>query len=230
MATAKLNHEYAWRIGAVGLLLLGLSIWSVYDGAIAWPRANRQLEAARPFLAAFSDKAIMTPEAWLSSSEDLPDSFPLKQAFDFAEAPLPRKLVQELSEITHPEGSEPEYRRARAKAADELFARDVYPAGKCKGQFVQAAVLFILCCLAFRAVLSKRNTVYVADDNGLSGSGFGNAAIPWGDVKEVDWSRWDTKGIIALKTASGARHVLDGWHFRGMRDIAAEIERHFPRK
>lgn len=229
MATARLNREYAIRMTFVGALLAALALWSVYDGAVAWPRANRQLASVRPFLAEYSAKAIMTPEAWLSATDEAPDSFPLRDAFAKAGVPLTRKLVQELSEITHPEGNEPELRRARAERADELFSRDLYPAGKCQGQFVQAAVLAILALLAFNAVWSKRGTEYVVDENGLSGNGFGAAPVPWSDVKSVDWGRWESKGVIAVKAAGGRRFVLDGWHFKGIRDIAAVLEERYPR-
>ena len=230
MITASLNREYATRMIGVGAILLGLAVWSLYDGAIAWPRANANLAKVRQILVDSCKKGGVTPEAWLATAEDRPGTFLLKEVFAKEGLPLPRSLVMEVSEITHPEGNSEEARRARAKAAAELFSRDLYPSGKCRGQFVQAAVLILLALLAFRAVWAKRGIEYSVDDAGLSGSGFGKAPIPWADVTSVDWSRWDAKGIVAVVTTGGKRHVLDGWHFRGVRDIVAELEKRFPRE
>ena len=226
MAKATLNGEYATRICGVGAVMLALAAWSVYDGAVAWPRANGDLAAVRETLVESSATGGMAPELWLATNDG--GSFPLKEVFEGAGRRLPRALVVSLGEITSPAGDGVEERRARAAAAAELFKREIYPDGKRRGQFVQAAVLAVLALLAFRAVWSKRGVEYVADDAGLSGSGFGGATIPWDDVKSVDWSRWREKGIVALTTARGVRHTLDGWHFRGVRDIAAEIARRHP--
>ena len=228
MATAKLNREYAMRMGGVGAMLVAFAAWSVYDGAVAWPRANADLAKARPALEARAVGRIMTPEDWLASQDGQPESFPLKEVFEKEGIPLSRKLVMELSEITHPAGDSPDARRARAEAAADLFSRDLYPAGKCKGQFVQAAVLAFLALLALRAVWSKRGIEYVADDAGLRGSGFGGGEIAWDMVSGVDWRRWESKGIVAVRTKDGRSHAIDGWHFKGVRDIAEVLEKRFP--
>ena len=85
----------------------------------------------------------------------------------------------------------------------------------------------LLAALAFAAVLSKRRTVYVADESGLSGTGFGGTPIPWDAVASVDWAKWDEKGIIGLELKDGRRFKLDGWHYAGMRPIADVIRSHF---
>lgn len=228
MATARLNSEYARRMCGVGALLLALSGWSIYDGAVAWPRANAGIASVRPALVEACASG-MTPEAWLAAPDGAAGTFPLKEVFDKAGRPLPRALVQELSEITYPTGDSADARRARADAAADLFSRDLYPEGKRRGQFVQAAVLAILAMLAFRAVWVKRGVEYSAGDDGLSGNGFGPAPIPWDEVESIDWSRWDSKGVIGVAAAGGRRFTLDGWHFKGVRDIAAELERRHPK-
>lgn len=223
MATAKLNPDYALRMCGVGALLCALAAWSIYDGAVAWPRANRNLAEVRPVLLATCESGNATPEYWLSPINDDSGMFPLKADFEEAGFPLPRTLVQELREITRPEGDSPAARHVRCEAAAELFSRDLYPQGKCRGQFVQAAVLLVLAFLSFAAVARKRNVVFNASKDGLSGSGFGNDRFSWDQVEDVDWSRWNTKGILAV-VVGGKRFTLDGWHFKGMRDIARQFE------
>lgn len=229
MATARLNREYALRMCGVGAMLAAFALWSVYDGAVAWPRANAGLAKVRPVLEARAAGRIMAPEDWLSSPDAEPGSFPLKEAFAEAGVPLSRKLVMELSEITHPAGDSVDARRARADAAADLFSGEIYPEGKCRGQFVQAAVLAVLALLAFRAVWTKRRTEYTVDDAGLRGSGFGGREIAWDEVSGVDWRRWESKGIVAVRTKDGRSHAIDGWHFKGVRDIAEVLEKRFPR-
>lgn len=228
MATARLNREYALRMCGVGAMLAAFVLWSVYDGAVAWPRANAGLAKVRPALEARASGRIMAPEDWLASLDGDSGSFPLKEVFAEAGVPLPRKLVMELSEITYPAGDSPDARRERATAAADLFSREIYPEGKRKGQFVQAAVLAVLAFLAFRAVWTKRRIEYSVGEEGLSGSGFGGRTIAWDDVAGVDWSRWESKGIVGVREKNGRRHVIDGWHFKGVREIAEVLEKRFP--
>lgn len=230
MATARLNGEYAKRMYGICALLLAMAAWSVYDGAVAWPRANRDLDEMRPELLKICSGKPVPPEVWLSPSDSDPGRTMLDEVFGRAGKKAPGILVQNLSEITRPEGASSQAIRERADAAAELFGKGVYSAGKIQGQFFMAALLAVLAMAAFRAAWSKRGVEYVVDDSGLSGSGFGGGAIPWEEVASVDWSRWEGKGIVALATGDGRRFVLDGWHFKGIRDIAAEIERRFPRQ
>ena len=62
MAEAKLNREYAVRVVGVGALMVGMCVWSLYDGLVAWPRCNREMERARPGLLATN----LTAEVWLA--------------------------------------------------------------------------------------------------------------------------------------------------------------------
>lgn len=229
MALARLNPEYAMRLSGVGVLLVMLAAWSLYDGAIAWPKANSSLAEIRPTLIEKCHDGV-TPEMWLAPTEDASGRYLLKDVFENAGLSLPKNLVQEISEITRPEGMSVEACRSRADQAAEVFARDIYPRGKCNGQYAQAVVLVILALFAFRAVLSKRGVEYTVDDEGLRGTGFGGAAVAWDDVMSVDWGKWSEKGVITIKTKDGKSFVLDGWHFKGVRDIAAELEKRFPSK
>ncbi len=221
MATAKLNREYAVRMCGIGAIMLALSIWSVYDGAVAWPRANDDLSSVRDELLARSRD--LTPEQWLASSDANPGSFPLRDVFASYGLKVPRILVQEISAISSPPGDGAEERAARSAQAEELFRKPVYSRGKLNGQFVQAAVTLLLAALAFAAVATKRKTIYIVDDDGLSGSGFGGGRIGWDAVSSVDWSRWEEKGIVTVLLTDGRRFKLDGWHFAGVRQIAETL-------
>ena len=225
MATAKLNREYALRMSGIGVLMLALSAWSVYDGAVAWPKVNAELAAVRDELVAGC--SVFTPEEWLASSESDPGSYPLRKVFASCGFQVPKHLVQELGAISSPPGDEPEARAARAAQAEELFRKPVYSDAKLKGQFIQAFATLLLAGLAFAAVATKRKTVYVVDEAGLSGTGFGPEPIPWDAVESADWSKWDEKGILALRLKDGRRFKLDGWHFAGMRAVADVVRGHF---
>ena len=225
MATAKLNREYAFRMCGIGAIMLALSAWSVYDGAVAWPKVNAELASVRDELVARC-RAGVTPADWLSATDAESQSYRLQDVFASKGARPPRYLVQELGAITQPVGDDAEARAIRAAQAEELFRKPVYSDAKLKGQFIQAGVTLLLAALAFAAVLSKRRTVYVADESGLSGTGFGGTPIPWDAVASVDWAKWDEKGIIGLELKDGRRFKLDGWHYAGMRPVADVIRSH----
>lgn len=225
MATAKLNREYAFRMCGIGAIMLALSAWSVYDGAVAWPKVNAELASVRDELVARC-RAGVTPADWLSAADAESQSYRLQDVFASKGARPPRYLVQELGAITQPVGDDADARAIRAAQAEELFRKPVYSDAKLKGQFIQAGVTLLLAALAFAAVLSKRGTVYVADESGLSGTGFGGTPIPWDAVASVDWAKWDEKGIIGLELKDGRRFKLDGWHYAGMRPVADVIRSH----
>ena len=225
MATAKLNREYAFRMCGIGAIMLALSAWSVYDGAVAWPKVNAELASVRDELVARC-RAGVTPADWLSAADAESQSYRLQDVFASRGARPPRYLVQELGAITQPVGDDAEARAIRAAQAEELFRKPVYSDAKLKGQFIQAGVTLLLAALAFAAVLSKRRTVYVADESGLSGTGFGGTPIPWDAVASVDWAKSDEKGIIGLELKDGRRFKLDGWHYAGMRPVADVIRSH----
>ena len=226
MATAKLNREYAVRMCGIGVIMLALSAWSVYDGAIAWPTVNASLETVRNELVA-GCRAGITPEQWLSAPDADTTTYRLQALFAAHGLRPPKYLVQELGAIQSPPGDEPEARAVRAMQAEELFSKPVYSSAKLRGQFIQAAITLILAALAFVAVISKRKTIYIVDDSGLSGTGFGNETIPWESVDSVDWSRWDEKGIMTVILKDGRRFKLDGWHFAGMRPVAEVLSGRF---
>ena len=224
MAEARLNREYALRMAGVGALMVGMCVWSVYDGAAGWPKKNADLERVRPVLLATN----MTAEAWIAREEGGVSL--LDEAFRKTGAATPAKLVKKLGEMRLPKTSEnmAELRKRQAKGVRELFEGTVYSAHDLRGQFIQAAVTLALGLWAFALVGVKARRHYVADDTGLHGSGVGGAPIAYRDLAAIEWSKWDEKGIVTLTLKSGHKLRLDGWHFAGMTGIVDEISRRRP--
>jgi hypothetical protein len=93
---------------------------------------------------------------------------------------------------------------------------------------VQAWVVAVLGVLALVTVGLKANRRFIADDQGLRGNGFGPRPLAYGDIEEINWEKWDEKGIIVLTLKSGRCIKLDGWHFSGMMGISDELRKHCP--
>ena len=224
MAEAKLNREYALRIMGVGAMMCGMCVWSLFDGMSAWPQKNRDLEQIRPVLLATN----LTAEAWIGRGEE--GVSPLAAAFQEKGLNVPAKLIKKLGELKLPASAEnmAVLREGHAKRVRKLFEGPVYGAHDLSSQFVQAAVTFVLGALAFVAVGIKARRVYVADETGLHGSGFGGQRLAYEDLAKIDWSKWDEKGIVKLTLKSGRPLKLDGWHFAGITGIVDEIKRHRP--
>lgn len=224
MAEATLNREYALRLAGVGALMVGMCVWSVFDGAVAWPEKNRRLEGARPALLATN----LTAEAWIAREEG--GGSPLDAVFRQAGATTPSKLIKKLGELRLPAQAEnlAELREAQAKRVRQLFEGPVYSSHDLQAQFVQAGVTLALGLLAFASVGAKARRRYQADGAGLSGSGVGPAPVAYGDIRAIDWSKWEEKGIVTLSLAAGRTLRLDGWHFAGMAGVVEEIIRHRP--
>ena len=90
-ATARLNKEYAWRMLGVGLMMVGLASWALYDGLVAYPRMNTRYEAVRPALM----ERKLTAGEWVNPvGEDGLSLF--EQAFKDQEVALPKILFTRL--------------------------------------------------------------------------------------------------------------------------------------
>ena len=221
MAEAKLNREYAFRIIGIGVLMVGILIWSIYDGKVAWPRANRQLDQVRPSLLATN----LTAEAWLEKRGDGKGSL-LDEAFGKAGCKVPSKLVRKVGELRLPDrltGNRDEKRAALQVQLRKVFESPVYSPHDLSGQTVQAAIACLFALLAFGAVLAKVGKVYQADEKGLGGSGFGKS-YGFDEIERIEWKQWKEKGIAVLFFKDGRRVKLDGWHFRGIPAIIGVIK------
>ncbi len=225
MAEAKLNREYAVRVAGVGLLFLGICIWSLYDGRTAWPRQNQIMEQVRPALLATN----LTAEAWLALEEGERETR-LDAAFRAHGVKTPAKLVRKLGELRIPDAT-PDRDAARAAQIEQVrktLEQPVYSARDLRTQDVQAVVTLVLALCAFAAVGSKAGKRFVADDTGLHGNGVGAQPIGYDDIQSADWTRWEEKGIVRLTLKDDRRLRLDGWHFAGMTGIVEEVLQHRP--
>lgn len=225
MAEAKLNREYALRILGVGAVMFGMCVWSLYDGHIGWPRANRGMERVRPALLATN----LTAEAWLAREAGGGVS-PIEEAFRAVGEKVPAKLIKHVSEIRLPARSEEDaaLRERQAKQLAKILAQPVYSDHDLQTQTVQALVTFFLGALAWGSLAVKAGKRYCADETGLHGSGFGRVTIPYASIARVDWTAWSEKGIAVLSLDTGARIKLDGWHFADMTAVVEVIKRQRP--
>lgn len=225
MAEAKINREYALRIIGVGALMVGICVWSLYDGMVAWPRFNQEMEQVRPALLSTN----LTAEAWLAQEEEVGNSC-LDSAFAAKNVKVPSKLVRKLGELRL-SASVPDRDAARAAQLEQihkLFEKPVYSDHDLQTQFVQATITLLLGLWAFAVVGLKARKRFVADDNGLGGNGIGAQPVTYGDIQTVDWSKWEEKGIVKFTLKTGGRVTLDGWHFAGITGIVDEIVKHRP--
>jgi len=222
MVEAKLNREYALRIAGVGLLMTGICVWSLYDGLVAWPRVNRELDVVRTALL----EPGLTAAEWLERDEA--GHTPLQTAFAAAGFKAPSKLVKKIGELRAAARSPALSHENQTERLLQLFSAPAYTRRDIKTQFVQAGVTLCLGLAAFLSLLAKARKRYVADSTGLSGSAIGSAPIAYTDIAGIDWSKWDDKGIVVLRLHNNRRLKFDGWHFAGMSALVNEIVKHRP--
>ena len=224
MAETKLNREYVWSWVAVAVLMFGLCVWSIYDGMRGWPAENAKMDEVRPLLLATN----LTATAWLELGED--GMTEVERLFSNAGSKAPGKLSTKIKELNLPEAlaNDTASLEKQAEQLRGVFEKPVYSEHDISTQWVQAAVTALLGVLLLLAVGLKVGKRFVADDRGLSGSGFGRQTLAYEDITEINWKKWDEKGIVVLTFKSGRRVKLDGWHFAGMTGISEELCKHRP--
>lgn len=220
MVEAKLNRDFALRVTLVGIMLLAISVWSVWDGRRAWPAQNVALEMVSPALCATN----LTAEAWIRRDDD--GIMPLDRIFQAKGLKTPSRLVTHLAELSLPErmASDTSARENQQQQVKMAFGNPVYSDRELRMQGWQAAVTFLLALWAFLTVLVKVHKRYRADERGLSGSAFNtHGTIPYDQLQSIDWSRWVSKGIAILLLKDGRRFTLDAWHFAGIGGIMEAV-------
>lgn len=224
MAEAKLNKDYAIRLVGVGAMLLAICAWSIYDGKRAWPQQNKRLEMVSSLLLSTN----LTAEAWIRQDENGVSM--LDKAFARKGLKTPSKLIAHLSELCLPErlANDTNARVEQQKHVVAVFGNPVYSDREIKTQSWQAAITFLLGLLAFASVWLKVPVRYRADEQGLSGNGFGARPLPYTALQSIDWTRWDAKGIAVLTFDTGTHVTLDAWHYAGIKAVVAEIVRARP--
>jgi hypothetical protein len=224
MVIAKLNREYALRLIGVGAMMVGICLWSIYDGAIAYPKINTTLESVRGELLATN----LTVTAWLERGED--EKTPLDLVFAKQGKSAPAKLVKKMGELKLPKemANDTASREAQAKHLLELLKKPVYSDQDLSTQFVQAGITLFLALLAFGVIVFRSTRNYIADEQGLSGTGVGLKPLAYEDIASVDWSRWQDKGIVRLTRTDQQVLTLDGWYYAGITQMVDEIIKHRP--
>jgi len=222
MITTKLNREYAFRILGVGAMMVGICLWSIYDGAKAYPKINTTLESLRQELLATN----LTVTAWLDRDED--GKTPLDLLFAKEGASAPSKLVKKMGELKLSKelANDTAAREAQAKHLTDLFKKPVYSEQDLTTQFVQAGITLVFGLLAFGVIAFRATRQFSADEQGLSGTGIGSQPLDYTDIVSVDWSQWKEKGIVRLVCANNKKLTLDGWHYAGITQIVEEIVKH----
>jgi len=225
MAEAKLNREYAVSWLAVGALMFGVCVWSLYDGKIGWPQENAKMGKARESLLATN----LTATAWLERGED--DGMTVvERVFSELGLKAPGKLSTKIKGLRLPVERANDTASLEVHSAQlrELFEKPVYSEHDIESQWIQAGVTVLLGLLLVVIVGLKAGKRFIADERGMSGSGFGPQTLAYEDITEINWEQWDEKGIIVLTFKSGRRVKLDGWHFAGVTGISEEIRKHRP--
>ncbi len=224
MVTAQINREYALRIAGVGLMMVGICVWSIYDGTKAWPDVNKSMDSARPVLLGTN----LTVTTWLERAED--GKSPLALVFSNAGYSVPSKLTRKMGELKLPEtlANDTASREKQAMQLKALFEKPVYSDHDLQTQWFQAGITLLFGLLAFAVVGIKATRKFCADETGLSGSGIGANPVAYTDIKAIDWSKWNDKGIVRLTCPNKAIITLDGWHFSGIPQIVEEIKAHRP--
>lgn len=224
MVIAKLNREYAFRLCGVGAMMVGICLWSIYDGSKAYPKVNTTLDSVREELLATN----LTVTVWLDRGED--DKTTLDHFFAKQGATAPSKLVKKMSELKLSKelANDTAAREAQAKHLTALFKKPVYSKQEINTQFVQAGITLLLGLLAFGVVAFRAMRQYVADEQGLSGTGVGPNPLAYTDIVAADWSKWKEKGIVRLTCANKEKLTLDGWYYAGITQIVEELLKHRP--
>ena len=182
------------------------------------------MDLARPALLGTN----LTVTTWLERAED--GKSPLALVFAKSGHAVPSKLARKMGELKLPENlaNDTASREKQAKQLKALFEKPVYSEQDLKTQWVQAGITLLFGLLAFAVVGIKATRKFCADAKGLSGSGIGAKPIAYTDIKTIDWSKWNNKGIVRLTCANKDVITLDGWYFSGITQIVEELKKNRP--
>lgn len=220
-----LNPEYAIRWVAVSLLMIAISIWSVYDGIISYPRMNRQLSSVAQYIA----EPGMTPTRLLEieGRQRRIDAIYTKQ-LNIRKAP--RRLVGKVKDLAKQAmkaqdsvkpGHNSDFVLEQNKQLRELVCNTpLWSEHDIRSQFVMAVLTLVLGIAAALTLLYRRIKAGCLDGDTFRGFG---APFDMNDITSVDDSSWKGKGILRLHIKDGRQIVLDAWHYNGVKDIKRHI-------
>ncbi len=211
----------------VAAFMAAICIWSLYDGFVAWPNKNSEFERTRPALQGTN----LMARAWIAKTGENGRS-PLDLIFSQQGLKTPSKLVKKIDEHKMadnlPQDLSREERERERVALAHIFSEPLYSSDDLQGQVVMAAIAALVAGWILLLVTPRISKVFVADQNGLHGSGFGGISLKYADIESMDWKLWDKKGIVRVKINNGALFILDGWHYKGIGEIVKTIVEHRP--
>lgn len=222
VATAKLNREYAWRLAGVGMLMVAMMLWALYDGLVAYPRQNSRYAEVRPVLVEMgltAGELVKTADDGLSVYEQVflerGISVP-KDAFGRL-----KTLNEQAQARSVPEGQAESFRRQLIEETRQLLEREVRSSHDINSQFVMAGIALLAAVVAFTVLYIRSRRCFRATESGLEG--FTDESLPYSVIEEVDWSRWQEKRIVVFVLADGRRFTLDGWHYGGAEEFVEMV-------
>ncbi|MGN0826737.1 MAG: hypothetical protein ACI4QD_02260 [Kiritimatiellia bacterium] len=221
-----LNPEYAIRWTAVALLMVAISIWSVYDGKVSYPRMNRQLEKIAPLLG----EAGMTPSRLLEidGRQRRIDAI-YSQNLGIRKAP--RRLVGRITDLA----KQAEKAKATVKPGhnsdfileqnrilrEKILAQPLWSPHDIRSQYIMALATLLLGLLAAATLVYRRVRAGCLDGNTFRGFG---APFRFDDIAQTDETEWKRKGILKLRLKDNRIITLDAWHYNGVKEIHRRLQ------
>ena len=215
--TTSLNREYAVRFLGVAALLIAFAGWFLYDGLIGYPNENARVAPIAERLAAEE----RTAAEWMNAQQT--GVAPLVEAFQQDGVKPPAKITDTFNSwisINDPE-------KDSVEAAQKVLLTPPHSEDSITTQFISAAISALAGLVLIFLVLLRWKTRISLDDEALTVTTFGHTARhALADLKSVDDSQWEKRGILRLSFASCVV-TLDAWHHAGVRPLA---ERLLPKK
>ena len=109
------------------------------------------------------------------------------------------------------------YRAIEGSDAPDGLDLDAFKRQKTQTQYGFAALALLAALVIAGHVGLLARFRFEHDDEGFV---FRGARRKFADVKTVDWTQWEKKGIVRLDGLT-----LDSWHHEGVKEVAAILER-----
>lgn len=215
-ATTKIAGQYRLRLVLIAAMCLFWTVWSLYDGLVAYPAQNRHAEV-HDFL--FEGEVSDVPRAmkqqhWIKFAQErgLPEGnsqandFPEDQQFDLWRT---YAVVYGLAPDAPP----------KHHSESSIFT-----------QFIMAAITAPIGLIFLFSYLTSYRRWIRSDEEQVSTNAGQN--VPYNDITRLDKERWKAKGIATVhyETKQGAgKIILDDWKFDRpttdivLRDIEANL-------
>lgn len=210
---ASINREYALRFLGVAALLTAFAGWFLYDGFVGYPGKNA---AVAPIAERLAQQNLVAAD-WVNTAKT--GVSPLAEAFRKEGLEPPAKLADTFGSWV----SANDPRMNDLEATRAVLRTPPYSADDIRSQFI-SAVVALLAAVALAALVGYRwQTRYTLDDAALTVTRFGKStAYPLSELKAVDATHWEKRGILRLSFPAGAV-TLDAWHHAGVRPMAERL-------